>query len=64
MFAEVVFALLALLLTISTATALYLGLFRAGGDVGLGRKMIAGLVSGVAVLVIWGLLYSNHYLGW
>lgn len=64
MFAEVVFALLALVLTVSTAAALYLGLFRASGEAALGRKMVAGLVSGAVALVLWGVLYSNHYLGW
>ncbi|MFZ5813342.1 MAG: hypothetical protein ACOY4F_14990 [Thermodesulfobacteriota bacterium] len=65
MFSDVVFILLAVLLTLSTSAALYLGVFRAGGGgVGLGRKALAGLSSGAVSIAIWGVLYSQHYLGW
>lgn len=64
MFLEIVQTLLALILTGATAAALYLGLFRAGGAVGLGRKLTAGLVSGAVALAFWSVLYSNRHLGW
>jgi len=65
MFSDVVFTLLAVLLILSTAAALYLGVFRAGGaDVRLSRKALAGLSSGAFSIAFWGVLYSHHYLGW
>lgn len=65
MFLDVIFIMLALLLIFCTAAVLYLGVFRAGrSGVGLGRKSLAGALSGMLSAVLWSALYSHHYLGW
>lgn len=54
-----------LVLVLATGAALYMGLFRAHRTgLGLGRKILCGLASGVLSAVVWNILYSHQYLGW
>jgi|APHig6443717497_1056834.scaffolds.fasta_scaffold135555_3 hypothetical protein len=65
MFMLLVSIALALLLILSTAAALYYGVLHAGRDtVGCFRKLVSALASGLCSIVVWGALYSHHYLGW
>lgn len=65
MFMYVVLILLACLLVLATGAALYIGVFKASRpDIGLGRKILSGLASGMVATVIWFFFYSHQYLGW
>jgi len=65
MFMDIVFIMLALVLTFSTTMALYIGVFRCSRiNTSPGRKAFFGSLSGIMSVIMWGLLYTYKYLGW
>ncbi|NDV19842.1 hypothetical protein GO013_10460 [Pseudodesulfovibrio sp. JC047] len=61
----VILPLFAVLLVLLSASALYMGVFRAHGDtVSYTKKVFSGIASGVVSCLVWSILYSHHFLGW
>ena len=54
-----------LLLLLATATALFMGVFRANREtLAFSWKLAAGIASGLISVVVWYLMYTWTYLSW
>ncbi len=65
MFMTIVFIGLAVLLVLSGAAAIYMGIFRASApEKSTGFKAVSGILSCALSGTMWFFMYSHHYLNW